>query len=643
MNIIVSSADVTASEYQEESIQAAREIYNIAHWSEGFFDIDDSGNIVAYPNTSRDYPGIVLQDLVRDIQMQGLCLPVLVRFTDIIHQRIKQLRQSFSKAIAEYRYQGEYTCVYPIKVNQRRHVVEKILEYGNPHMGLEAGSKPELMAVLALSKPNSLIVCNGYKDQEYIRLALIAQKLGHRVAIILEKMSELGVILKEAQALNIEPQLGVRIRLATTSAGKWQKSGGQESKFGLSPAQLLEVIKRLQTENCLHLLQIIHFHLGSQVANIIDIQRGLKECARYYAELRAQGVNIHTVDVGGGLSVDYEGSHTRSFCSMNYTIQEYANNVVYSLFEICDEHDLPHPCIITESGRALTAHHALLITNIIDVEQTAQYEEPVTVNPDDPQVLQNLWDGLNSINPRSALEAYHDACYWMNEAHIMYTHGILDLVECSRAEQLYFETCKKVRRYLKPSVRSHRQILDELNEKLADKYFVNFSLFQSLPDAWAIDQVFPVLPLTGLSSPLVRRGILQDITCDSDGRIDFYVDNQGLESSLPLIQYREDKPYLLGIFLLGAYQEILGDMHNLFGDTHSVHVELKENGQYELVEPIFGDCASDVLRYVQYEPQALLCSYEQQLDTTDLSEEEKRKFREELQEGLTGYTYHEGQ
>lgn len=625
------------------SVQQSRELYNISHWSDGFFDINEQGRLVAYPNGRRDQPGIDLNQLADTMHQSGLTLPILVRFTDILRQRFSGLHHAFTRAKQEYGYQGDFMSVYPIKANQQRRVAEEIASYSGTGLsvGLEAGSKPELLAALALSRQSgSVVVCNGYKDREYIHLALIGQRLGHQVYIILEKLSEIDIILDEAKKMNIQPRLGIRIRLASVAAGKWQNTGGEKSKFGFSAAQVLFVVEKLRAAGGLDFLQVIHFHLGSQIANIADIQRGMGECARYYSELRALGVPIDTIDVGGGLAVDYEGTRSRSYSSMNYSIQEYANNIVYTLEETCKEHNLPHPRIFTESGRAMVAHHALLITNVIEVEQTlAAQSELAPVTAEDPLVLRELWDGLASLSERSALEVYHDACHWMSEAHSMYNHGVISLPERARAEQIYLTSCLKVRGLLKHSVRAHREALDELNEKLADKYFCNFSLFQSLPDAWAIDQVFPIMPLSGLEHKPTCRGVLQDLTCDSDGRIDCYVDGAGVDTTLPLLPYSPEQPYLLGIFLVGAYQETLGDLHNLFGDTHSVLVELLPQGGYRLAHPVKGDLVADVLRYVQYDTQELLASYHEQFKRAHLTPEEARDYLATVQEGLQGYTY----
>jgi arginine decarboxylase len=459
---------------------------------------------------------------------------------------------------------------------------------------------------------------------------------------VLEKPSELDIILEESTKMGLQPSLGIRVRLASQSAGKWQDTGGEKSKFGFSAAQVLTAIERLRAVNQIDILQLVHFHLGSQVANINDIHRAMRECARFYAELHALNVHINIVDVGGGLGIDYDGTHSRSFCSTNYTMQEYANTVVYALREICEEKNLPHPQIITESGRAMVAHHAVLITNVIDVESITQEDELLApAQEDEVSVIHNLWDGFSTLSERSALEAYHDACYWMTEVQSMYVHGVLNLTQRARAEKIYYAICFKVRELLQPGVRSHREVLDELNGKLADKYFCNFSLFQSLPDAWAIDQIFPIVPLSGLDQKLSQRGVLQDVTCDSDGRIKFYVDGYGVESTLPLPPYSPGKPYLLGIFLVGAYQEILGDLHNLFGDTDSVHVEQLPDGKFRLVKPSSGDTVESVLRYVHFEPNDLLQVYHEQLAKANLTAAEYKEYLETLVAGLKGYTYFE--
>jgi arginine decarboxylase len=624
------------------SIQQARELYHVAQWSDGFFDISERGTLRVQPDGLNDQNSIDLNELAAKITESGISFPILLRFTDILRKRIQTMNEAFLNAIKSHDYQGKYLSAYPIKVNQQRHVVESILQNGKAPVGLETGSKPELLAALAMpSKDMPVIICNGYKDREYIRLALIGQRLGHTVYIILEKFSELSLALEEAEKLNVEPCLGVRVRLTSVGAGKWQESGGEKSKFGFSAPQLLQVVETLRSKNRLHLLRVLHFFMGSQLANIADIQRGMHEGVRYYEALRKLGAPIDTIDVGGGLGIDYEGTHSRSFCSMNYTIQEYANNVVYTISDMCNEHELPHPQIVTESGRAITAHHAMIITNIIASEPPCEATALTKPEEDHASILHEFWDSYNHLTEKTALETYHDACHWMSEVHTMYIHGLMGLKERAFAEQIYYATCSKLRDVLKHSIRAHREIIDEINEKLAYKFVCNFSLFQSLPDAWAINQVFPIIPLSGLEQQPSLRGVLHDITCDSDGRIDTYVNNYGLESTLPLMPHNPEKPYLLGIFLVGAYQEILGDMHNLFGDTHSIHVELQEDGSYQLTNAMDGDTVACTLNYVDFNAEELLESYRQQLDAAKLTPAECSEFLADLSVGLKGYTYFE--
>ncbi len=622
------------------SIQRSRDLYNIAHWGGGYFDINDQGHLIARPKREANQPGIDIYQLTAEIKAAGLSLPVLVRFSDILHERVNTLCAAFASAMTADKYQGSFSAVYPIKVNQQRRVVEEILKHGQGRVGLEAGSKPELLAVLGQSdQDGGVVICNGYKDREYIRLALIGKALGHRVYIVVERFSEVELIVEEAQKLNVTPLIGVRVRLASIGAGKWQNTGGEKSKFGLSSAQVLRVIEYLRTAGMLDALQLLHFHLGSQIANIRDIQLGMRECARYYAELHRQDVMIQCVDVGGGLGVDYDGTRSRNFCSMNYSVQDYADNVVHALYEVCQKHDLPHPHIITESGRAMTAHHAMLITNVIDNEQMVTQAAVVPARADEPQVIQQLWKGLHGLSSLAAVEVYHEAVHGIATAHEMFTQGTLSLAERARAEQIYAAICWKTRELLQTGSRSQREVLDELNEKLADKYFCNFSLFQSLPDSWAIDQIFPIMPLHRLDEVPTRRAALQDITCDSDGRIDLYADGEGVETSLLLHSILPEQPYLLGIFLLGAYQEILGDMHNLFGDTDSVHVELTSDGGHHLVQPLRGDMVEDVLSYVHFDAEDLLASFHKKISAVKLDPKQRATYLEELNAGLRGYTY----
>jgi arginine decarboxylase len=536
--------------------------------------------------------------------------------------------------------------VYPIKVNQQREVVDEILasqaQLENKQLGLEAGSKPELLAVLALAQQgSSVIVCNGYKDREYVRLALIGEKLGHKVFIVLEKLSELDLVLEEAKSLGVTPRLGLRIRLASQGAGKWQASGGEKSKFGLSASQVLSVIKRLKREDKLDTMQLVHFHLGSQMANIRDVRNGVNESARFYCELRAMGANIDYFDVGGGLAVDYDGTRSQSSNSMNYGLAEYARNIVNTVGDVCQQYEQPMPVIISESGRSLTAHHAVLISNVIGTE-TYQPEEVFEPAADAPFLLQNMWRNWENLqdgtDARALIEIYNDTQSDLAEVHSQFATGVLNLEQRAWAEQLSLRIYFELSRQMSTKNRFHRPILDELSERLADKFFVNFSLFQSLPDAWGIDQVFPVLPLSGLGDVEERRAVMLDITCDSDGVIDHYVDGQGIESTLPVPAWSKDKPYLMGFFLVGAYQEILGDMHNLFGDTHSAVVNVDEEGQFEISYINEGDSVEDMMRYVHIDVDAIRDNYKQ-LVSARVEASEQEQILAELEQGLAGYTY----
>jgi arginine decarboxylase len=618
----------------------AAELYNIPDWSEGYFGINAEGHLVACPRRGSDGPGIDLHALALELKAMALPPPVLVRFTDILHDRVDALDGAFRRAMSERGYSGRFTAVYPIKVNQQARVVDEILAHGGDRVGLEAGSKPELMAVLALAARGSgMVICNGYKDREYIRLALLGLKLGHRAHVVIEKPSELDQVLEASRALGVRPLLGVRLRLASIGKGKWQNTGGERSKFGLTAHQVLALVERLRAEGLLDTLELMHFHLGSQLPNIHDIQQGLKEAARFYAELHRLGAPVRRVDVGGGLGIDYEGTGCRSFCSMNYSVQEYANNVVQALAEICADQDLPHPEILTESGRAMSAHHAMLITEVIDFTLAPGQDPPDSPPADAPPVLQNLWGALEGLSRRNAVETYHDAALWLSEAQTLFVHGLLGLEQRAWAEHAWLALCQRVRGVLSASSRGHRELLDDLQEKLADKYICNFSLFQSLPDAWAIDQVFPVVPLHRLDEAPTRRGVLHDLTCDSDGQLNLYVGPEGVDATLPLHPARPGEPYLLGVFLVGAYQEILGDMHNLFGDTHSVNVALTPDGGHRIVDPRYGETVADVLRYVRFDPEMLLAEYRQLARAARLDTATMQAHLDELRRELSGYTY----
>lgn len=623
---------------KEWDVAEARKVYNIAHWGGGYFGINEAGHVSACPGGDSSATEIDLYQLSQEISDSGLSFPVLVRFSDILKHRVDRLVDAFTLAIGERRKARAYTAVYPIKVNQQHSVVEKIVSHGGNRVGLEAGSKPELMAVLALApQDGGTIICNGYKDIEYIRLALIGRALGHRLFIIIEKLSELELVFKVARDMGITPLLGLRVRLATIGSGNWQNTGGDKSKFGLSAKQIIVAIKRLQEEGLHHCVKMLHFHMGSQIPQLSDISKGLVEGASYYAALKAEGLPIDTVNVGGGLGIDYEGTRSRNYCSVTYSIDDYASAVVEALDKVCAKKAIEFPEIITEAGRAMVAHHAVLITNVIESEprNESQASEP---GADAPEEVKALWHDLQHISQRQVMEAFHDAQTRFGKIQEMFSRGELTLVQRASAESIYQALCQHVRGLLSPAKRDHHELIDELNERLASKYFVNFSLFQSMPDAWAIQQVFPVLPLNRLDEKPDQRGVIEDITCDSDGRLDLYPDAEGVESTLPLHPLRTGEPYILGIFLLGAYQEILGDMHNLFGDTDSVHVELDDNG-YKLTNAKRGDDVDAVLRYVHFDPDNLLDIYKQKVAVAALDDGQRTQYLQELAEGLKGYTY----
>ncbi len=623
-----------------EQTRSASENYNIPLWSEGFFNIDEEGDLVVISNHNGQETAHKINRILDKLKQEASPLPVLLRFGNILRERFDHIAGAFANAIEENDYQNKYTCVYPIKVNQQRAVVNELAQHGRERFGLESGSKPELLAVLGTEMPkDSIVICNGYKDREYIRTALIGQKMGRRVFIVVEKLNELSLIIEEAQKMGIEPCLGVRVRMYAVSKGNWQDSGGEKSKFGLSPSQLLKMTELLKEANMTHCIQLLHCHLGSQISSITDIRKGVKECARYFVELKRMGIPIEIVDVGGGLGVDYEGTQSHSFYSTNYSVQEYANTVVQTIAEVVEGNQLNYPEIITESGRALTAHHAVLITNMFDLEQAPGTTEPDEVTEQDTNVLQNLWRHYQSANSDNALEVYNSAAFYLNEALVLYTHEAISLEEWARSEQLYFAICRKIRPLLDTSIPGHDDVLIDLENKLADKLFCNFSLFQSLPDAWGVDQIFPVIPIQQLNKPLTSRGIVKDITCDSDGRIEKYVNGRSIEKSLLIPDYCEDETFLIGIFMVGAYQEILGDLHNLFGDTHSVHLNLKANGEFEEQEHTAGDTVAEVLSIVHFDEKTLYGQYQKQLMESDLSAEEQASYLEELENGLQGYTY----
>jgi arginine decarboxylase len=632
------------------SIDAARTLYNVEGWGAGFFDVNGKGRVVVRPDKAQPDQELDLYELALDLEEQGVALPVLLRFSDILRSRIDELTTQFHAAREEYGYGGGYTTVYPIKVNQQRHVIEEIVQFGATHgVGLECGSKPELQAVLGLAEhTNHLIVCNGYKDEEFMRLALMGQKLGHQVFIVIEQLSEIDVLLQVADELDVTPTAGVRIKLASRGFGRWAESGGEKSKFGLNSVQLVQAIEKLRSVNRLDVLRLLHFHLGSQISDIRFIKSGLQEIARFYVELRSMGVNITHVDVGGGLGVDYDGTNSTSDASVNYSLQEYANDVVYTLAESCREHDQPMPHLISESGRALTAHHALLLLKVIDVESVSDQPLP-ELGEDDHQLLHEMVADFRdasrkNVARRRVKEIFHDATFDKDKGHEFFNSGVLSLRERALAEQIYFATMNVIARICHQHRDAFDDIISDLDASLVDRYFCNFSLFQSLPDSWAIDQLFPIMPIHRLDEEPTRRGTLQDVTCDSDGKIDRFVGEKTGAPSLELHEVRDGDPYMLGVFLTGAYQEILGDLHNLFGDTNAVHIRLAPNGGYEVSDLVHGDTVTEVLNYVQFRASDLLQVFRRKVAAAKhLTRMEANTFIADYVAGLEGYTYLEGE
>src|SRR5690349_16943281 len=632
------------------SIDAARALYKIEGWGGGYFDVNDEGHVIVRPDKDRPDHVVDLYEITNDLEEQGIALPVLLRFSDILRSRIEDLTTRFEQAREEFSYTGAYTTVYPIKVNQQRHVVEEIVEFGKGRrVGLECGSKPELQAILGLAEDTEhVIVCNGYKDEEFMRLALMGQKLGHQVYIVIEQLSEIDVLLQVADEMGVTPTAGVRIKLASRGFGRWKESGGEKSKFGLNSAQLMQAVDKLRAADRLDIVKLIHFHLGSQITDIRFIKLGLTELTRFYVELRNLGLDITHVDVGGGLGVDYDGTNSTSDASVNYSLQEYANDVVYTLAEACREHEIPMPHIISESGRALTAHHALLLIKVIDVESQADRPVP-ELGEDDHQLLREMLADYRdasrkNVTKRRVREIFHDLTFDKERAQEMFNSGVFSLRERALAEQIYFATVNVLSRSIERSRDAFVDIVADMDATLVDRYFCNFSLFQSLPDSWAIDQIFPIVPIHRLDEEPTRRGTIQDVTCDSDGKIDRFVGDKSGNPSLELHEFRDGEPYMLGAFLTGAYQEILGDLHNLFGDTNAVHIRLTANGGYEVTDLVHGDTVTEVLNYVQFRAPDLLQTFRRKVAAAKhITRQEANTFIADYVAGLEGYTYLEGE
>ena len=624
------------------SVSDAAELYEVPRWGKGYFSVSSAGSVQVHP-TKEPSRAIDLKQLADDLQARGINLPLLIRFSDILRHRLSDIHDAFKAAIAQHQYGGRYCCVYPIKVNQQRQVVEEVLDFGAPYrFGLEAGSKPELLAVIAMASNDTPIICNGFKDAEYIETVMLAGKMGRTIIPVVEKYTELELILEYCEKVGVRPQIGMRVKLAARGGGRWSGSGGYRSKFGLTVGEILTGLEALKQRGMQDCFKLLHFHLGSQIPNIRVVKHALNEAARIYAELHKAGAGLEYLDVGGGLGVDYDGSQTNFESSTNYTLEEYANDVVYHIQSVCDDAGVPHPTIVSESGRAVVAYHSVLIFNVLGVSGFGGNGGPKLPNPEEvEQPLIDLSDTLTNLTSRNALEGYHDAQQALDMALNLFSGGYLPLVQRVQAETLYWAILLKLQKMVQ-SMDEVPEDLQNLDDQLSSTYFCNFSLFQSIPDSWAIKQLFPVMPIHRLNERPTEHAVLGDITCDSDGKIDQFIDRRDVKRTLPLHQFGDD-PYYLGVFLVGAYQEILGDMHNLFGDTHAVHIRLDSNGNVVLDSLIKGDTVKEVLDYVEFDAETLLhrmrVDVEAAVRANRLELEQSGRLLRFYEDGLHGYTY----
>ncbi|MFH1924456.1 MAG: biosynthetic arginine decarboxylase, partial [Planctomycetota bacterium] len=585
-------------EHRRWTVVEAADLYEVANWGKGYFSVNAQGHLDVHPTKEPDR-GIDLKRLVDRLQAQGIHPPVLIRFGELLQHRLGEIQGAFRRAIEEYGYQSRYQCIYPIKVNQQRQVVEEVLRFGRPHgVGLEAGSKPELMAVIGMASGDVPIVCNGFKDDQFIEMAVLAQKVGRQIFLVIEKYTELALILKYARRVGVRPRIGVRVKLASPGAGRWQSSGGYRSKFGLTVTEVLRVLEELKAHDMEGCFNLLHFHLGSQITNIRHIKAALNEAARVYVDLVRQGAGLEYLDVGGGLGVDYDGSQTNFESSANYTLEEYANDVVFRIQSICDDAGVAHPVIFSESGRATVAYHSVLVFNVLGVSDRGENDIPAELGDDVEQPISDLMDTYRDLAVRNVLESYHDAQQALDMAISLFGGGHLSLAKRSLAERLFWAIAKKLQRLVR-QLEYVPEELEGLDALLSETYFVNFSIFQSMPDSWAVKQLFPVMPIHRLDERPTRHAVLADVTCDSDGKIARFIDRRDVRRTLPLHDFTGE-PYYLAAFLVGAYQEILGDLHNLFGDTSAVHVSLDDDGRPTFDAVIHGDTVRDVLQYVQF-------------------------------------------
>jgi arginine decarboxylase len=621
--------------------QVASDFYDVASWGKGYFSVGENGHVRVHPEKDPAI-SVDLKELVDTLVLRGISLPILIRFADILKHRLGEIHSAFQTAITEHKYNGDYCCVYPIKVNQQRQVVEEVLEFGKPYrFGLEAGSKPELMAVMAMADNDTPIICNGFKDDEYIEMAMLAQKVGRHIIPVVEKYTELHLILKYSQRVGVRPMIGLRVKLASRGSGRWKSSGGYRSKFGLSATEAMRALQELKDLGMADCLNLLHFHLGSQITNIRQIKGAVNEAVRVYVDLARAGGGLKYLDVGGGLGIDYDGSQTDFESSVNYTLQEYANDIIYHVQNVCDEVSVAHPTIITESGRAIAAYHSALVFNVLGVAGMGESDTSQEPPADAEQPLIDLQETFRSMSAKNLLESYHDAQQALDQALNLFSLGYLSLEQRCIAENLYWGILRKIQKQAR-ELDYFPEELEGIDAMLSDTYFCNFSLFQSMPDSWAIKQLFPVMPIHRLEEEPTHPAVLGDITCDSDGKVDAFIDRRDVKRTLLLHPF-SGADYYLGAFLLGAYQEILGDLHNLFGDTNTVHVRLSPTGEVILDSVFKGDTVREVLNYVQFSSDVLVQKLRRDVETAlregRLTYEESGSLLKFYEEGLHGYTY----
>ncbi len=623
-------------------VEDSAELYNINGWGMKYFSINERGHVTVTPREG--YASVDLKDVMDELRVRDVSAPVLLRFPDILDNRIEKISRCFKQASEEYDYQGQNFIIYPIKVNQMRPVVEEIVSHGKKfNIGLEAGSKPELHAVLATNiDENSLIICNGYKDENFIELALLAQKMGRKIYIVAEKLNEIRMIATISKRLNVRPNIGIRIKISSSGSGKWEESGGDQSKFGLNSSELLEALDLLNRRELMDCLKLIHFHIGSQVTKIRHIKNALREAMQFYVQLSRMGCDIDFVDIGGGLGVDYDGTRSSSSgSSMNYTIQEYANDSVSALVDACVKNGIKQPNIITESGRSLSAHHSVLVFEVLETTQLPMWKDSQELPEDAHELVRELYNIWDKIDQQRVFEDWHDALQIREEALDLFSLGMLDLTTRAQIEKLFWSVARDVSD-IASSMKHPPEELRRVKKMIPDKYFCNFSLFQSLTDAWSIDQVFPIIPISRLDEKPTRTCTIQDMTCDSDGKLAHFITSGGIASSLPVHSLKSGEQYYIGVFLVGAYQEILGDMHNLFGDTNAVHISVYKD-RYEIDRVIDGETVEEVLDYVQYNSKKLVRNVEAWVTASmkagRIAPEEGRAFVSNYRSGLYGYTY----